>query len=81
MSHYSVPLRSARGFGAYAAERRVAQGLTQADLAAKVGVSRKWVVRFEDDSTTATLFRAVRVFQVLGIDLAATPSNTNEVTD
>ncbi len=40
-------LRSAKGLGAYAAEQRELRGLTQSELASRVGVSREWVSRFE----------------------------------
>lgn len=62
-------VHSARGMGAFAAERREQLGLSQLELANRIGVSRSWVARFEGDSSTATLHRVVRALDELGVSL------------
>lgn len=45
-----VEVRTVRGLGAVVREARTRHGMTQAGLAAKMGVSRDWVVRLEKGS-------------------------------
>lgn len=70
MTHQML-LRSARGLGAYAAERREQLGITQADLARRVGVSREWVSRFERGDGSPSLRAVMDVTRELGIELLA----------
>lgn len=49
--------------------RRVRLGLSQAELARRAGVSRKWVVEFETGKPTAQLLHVLRVLDVLGLTL------------
>ena len=51
-------------------QRRVAK-LTQAQLARRVGVSRKWIIDIEGGKRTAELSLALRTLHALGIDLDA----------
>lgn len=62
-------MHSSRGLGAYTAERREALGLTQQELADRVGVSRSWVARFERDSSSAVLYRIMDTLKVLGVTM------------
>ena len=64
-------LRSARGLGAFAAEQRQRQGLTQSELAERVGVSREWVSRFERGSGSPSLRAVMDVLSELGLELSA----------
>lgn len=64
-------MRSARGVGAYAAERRELRGLTQAELARRTGVSRAWVSRFERGDGSPSLRAVMDVLRELGVDLLA----------
>ena len=45
--------------------------LTQADLAARVGVSRKWIIDLEGGKRTADLSLVLRTLNALGIELDA----------
>lgn len=68
-------MRSARGVGAYAAERREQRGLTQTELAQRVGVSREWVSRFERGDGSPSLRSVMNVMRELGVDLFAETSD------
>ncbi|MHA3724016.1 helix-turn-helix domain-containing protein [Leucobacter sp. HY1910] len=73
MTHENGVLRrrmySARGIGAFVAERREELGLTQQQLADRAGVSRAWVARFERDGSSAVLFRVMDTLEVLGVSM------------
>jgi len=51
---------------------RMARSWTQEDLAQRIGVSRRWVGRFETGKSTAEIGLVLRVLNVLEIDLEAT---------
>lgn len=65
-------MRSARGMGAFVAERRENLGLTQQELADRAGVSRAWVARFERDGSSAVLFRVMDTLNALGVQVEMT---------
>lgn len=50
-------------------ERRRKLGLNQSELAAKVGVSRQWVVAVEQGKPRAELGLVLRALNVLGVDV------------
>lgn len=50
-------------------QARLDAGLTQAQLAEKVGVSRLWVVKFEQGKAEAEIGLALRALRVLGLSL------------
>ncbi|MCB9626849.1 MAG: helix-turn-helix transcriptional regulator [Sandaracinaceae bacterium] len=50
-------------------ERRRELGLNQAELAAKVGVSRQWLVAVENGKPGAELGLVLRLLNVLGVDV------------
>ena len=52
--------------GAIAHNLRKEQGLTQAQLAEKSGVSRKWLVEFEQGKPEAQLWKVLDVLENLG---------------
>lgn len=62
-------VRSIRDLTAAVRGRRRDLGLTQADLAARAGVSRKWVYEFEAGKPTAELRLILRVLDALGLAL------------
>lgn len=64
-------MRSARGVGAYAADKREQRGLTQTELAKLAGVSREWVSRFERGDGSPSLRAVMDVLRVLGVGLLA----------
>ncbi|MGO1412874.1 MAG: helix-turn-helix transcriptional regulator [Microbacterium sp.] len=56
-------------------DRRRDQGLSQAQLAEEIGMSRQWIVRFENGyASTATLELLVRMTEVLELDVELNPS-------
>ncbi|SJM65883.1 hypothetical protein CZ774_14000 [Frigoribacterium sp. JB110] len=56
-------------------DRRRDQGLSQAQLAEEIGMSRQWIVRFENGyASTATLELLVRMADVLELDVELNPS-------
>jgi HTH-type transcriptional regulator/antitoxin HipB len=62
-------VRSIRDIAAAVRGRRTDLGLNQADLAQRVGVSRKWLVEFEAGKPSAELGLALRVLDELGLVL------------
>ena len=52
---------------------RTRNGITQANLAAQVGASRKWIIDLESGKRTADLSLVLRTLNVLGIELNARP--------
>jgi y4mF family transcriptional regulator len=52
-----------------AAGRRIELGLTQAELAARTGVSRDWVNSFERGKRTVELALVLRLLDTLGIGI------------
>ncbi|MGJ0650208.1 helix-turn-helix domain-containing protein [Bifidobacterium breve] len=61
---------STRGYARLVKQRRRALGLSQGTFAAKLGVSRRWLIDFENDKVPnpgfATILRALRL---LGLSL------------
>ncbi len=64
-----MKLRSIRDFAAAVRGRRQDLGLSQAELAARAGVSRKWIYQFEAGKPTAELRLILRVLDALGLVL------------
>ena len=65
-----MEIRSPRELGQLIRSRREERGLTQADLAAAVGASRKWVSEAEAGKPTAEIGRVLRALAVLGVTLS-----------
>jgi HTH-type transcriptional regulator / antitoxin HipB len=61
--------RSIRDFAAAVRGRRRDLGMSQAELAARAGVSRKWIYEFEAGKPKAELGLILRVMDALGIQL------------
>ncbi len=68
-----MTVRSIRDLAAAVRGRRVDLGLSQADLASRAGVSRKWVYEFEAGKPTAELGLILRVLDALGLVLELAP--------
>jgi HTH-type transcriptional regulator / antitoxin HipB len=64
-----VKVLSIRDLAAAVRGRRKDLGLSQAELAARSGVSRKWVYEFEAGKPTAELRLILRVIDALGLTL------------
>lgn len=70
-----VRVRSVRDLGAAIKGARQRRGLTQAELAARAGVSRQWVISVERGKSTAEVGAVLRTFAALGLvaDLVDAP--------
>jgi HTH-type transcriptional regulator/antitoxin HipB len=55
--------------------RRTDLGLSQAELAKRTGVSRKWIYEFEAGKPTAELGLLLRVLHALGLSIELTLSD------
>lgn len=66
----SMLLRTPRDIGSALRDRRRRLGLDQAELAQRVGVSRKWVVDAEKGNPGAGIGLILRAFAALGTGLA-----------
>jgi HTH-type transcriptional regulator/antitoxin HipB len=64
-----VPLRTPADVGAIIRARRTALGLGQAELAAKVGVSRLWINQIERGKRGASLGLILRTLRALDVTL------------
>lgn len=68
-------VRSVRDLAAAVRGRRNDLELSQAELAARASVSRKWVYEFEAGKPKAELGALLRVLDALGLVLEARPSD------
>lgn len=64
-----MTIRSIRDSAVIVRGRRTELGMTQDELAAKAGVSRKWVVEFEAGKSSAEFALVIRVLDALGLVL------------
>jgi HTH-type transcriptional regulator / antitoxin HipB len=75
--------RSIKDVAAAVRGRRQDLGLSQAELARRVGVSRKWIYEFEGGKPKAEIALVLRVLDQLGltldIDDSPTPPSLNAV--
>jgi y4mF family transcriptional regulator len=68
-------IRTPADLGAVVRDRRKQLGLDQAGLAARIGVSRQWVVGIEHGRDRAELGLVLRTLDVLGVRLDARLKN------
>lgn len=66
----NAAVSSAAGLGARAAARREELGLTQAELAHRIGLSREWVIRFERGNPGANLEGVLKALTELQLELS-----------
>lgn len=66
-------IRSPRDLGLVVRAARRAQGMTQAELAARAGVTREWIVGLEKGNRGAEVGRVLQVLSTLrlGVDVPA----------
>jgi HTH-type transcriptional regulator/antitoxin HipB len=64
-------VRTPKEVGQLIREYRLKRRLTQASLAAQVGVSRKWIIDLESGKRTTDLSLVLRTMNVLAIELDA----------
>jgi HTH-type transcriptional regulator/antitoxin HipB len=69
VADFTTPIRSTRDLAAAVRGRRKDLRLSQAGLAERAGVSRKWVYEFEDGKPTAELGLMLRVLDALDLQL------------
>ena len=65
--------------GALVREGRDAAGLTQTQLAERIGASRFWVAAFEKGKPSVELGLALKAIQALGLAISIAPSHTVSV--
>lgn len=58
--------------------RRVALGLSQGEVAARAGVSRKWLSDFESGKATVEVRKVLDVLEVLGLRLSVAPLDDDQ---
>ncbi|XBB66033.1 helix-turn-helix domain-containing protein [Nocardioides sp. WV_118_6] len=58
---------NAEQMGALVKQARLRAAMSQADLAALVGVTRQWVIAFESGSSTSRIGLAIRAVQAVGL--------------
>jgi HTH-type transcriptional regulator/antitoxin HipB len=66
----STPIASIRALASLARGRRHELGLTQAELAERMGVSRQWIAGFEAGKPGAGLNLVIRLLDALDLRLA-----------
>ncbi|MBL9116828.1 MAG: helix-turn-helix transcriptional regulator [Verrucomicrobiaceae bacterium] len=71
-----MKLRTPVDIGYLIRDQRKSRGWTQADLAARLGVSRLWVVQLEQGKDTAQIGLVMRVFNELGLPLQVAIGDT-----
>lgn len=64
-------IRTSKELGSLVREYRSLRNLTQANLAASVGVSRKWLVDLERGKRTVDLSLVFRTLHALGVEIDA----------
>jgi HTH-type transcriptional regulator/antitoxin HipB len=77
-----MQIRTVKDLGAIIRDRRKKQGLDQADLAARVGVSRQWIVEVEKGKPRAEVSLILKTLDALGVmidlDDVAGPEKTGK---
>ena len=67
-----MEVRTMGDLGALVRSARTARGMTQADLAAQLRMSRDWVVRLEKGHPRLEAQRVLDALRILGVNLDAT---------
>jgi len=73
-------IREVEDFGAVARQRRRDLGLSQDALAKRAGVTRQWLVRFEQGNPDVSLSKVFAVVVELGLTLRTDPSESRSRT-
>jgi y4mF family transcriptional regulator len=69
VADFTTPIHSIRDLAAVLRGRRKDLGLSQAELANRAGVSRKWIYEFENGKPTAEFGLLLRVLDVLDLQI------------
>lgn len=72
-------VNDAHELGRYLRSQRLAAGLTQADLAQRAAVSRRWLYDLEAGKPTAEIGLVLKVVGALGLLLDCRPQPTPEI--
>jgi HTH-type transcriptional regulator/antitoxin HipB len=75
-----VLIHTARELGLLIREARRRANLTQAVLAERIGVSRKWVIDLEGGKTTAEVGRVLQALRALDLSLDVRPDARGAAT-
>jgi transcriptional regulator with XRE-family HTH domain len=62
-------IRTHEALGQAIRTQRMAQGISQAELARRIGVERKWVVRLEKGNHAAEFGNVLKAIEALNLDL------------
>ena len=71
-----MEIRTMGDLGALVRKARTARGMTQADLAARLHMSRDWVVRLEKGHPRLEAQRVLDALRLVGVNLDATILDT-----
>lgn len=77
----TMQVRTVRELGAVIRVARLRQGLTQADLASRVGVTRQWILAVEQGKRTAEIGSVLKALAALGLvaDIVEKPPRRGRV--
>lgn len=75
-----MDLKAVKDIAAVARDRRKQLGLTQADLASRIGVGREWVIKFEQGKATVELGIVMRALRVLRLRVELHPESAKSAT-
>ena len=78
---YLAILRSPADFGLAIQQARMTQGLTQAELAAELGISQSAISEIESGKSTIYLRRFLSLARATGIELSASWSEPTETEE
>lgn len=76
-----MQIRTVRDLGSLVREARREAGLSQAGLAARIGVGREWVVRLEQGHPRLEAQLVLDALDASGIRLAAAPADETDADD
>lgn len=74
-------IHSSHALGNTIRRRRLDLGLSQTELADRVGVSRKWIIDVEHGKPTITLSHLLRLLDALDLDLRVAPRDSSNRHD
>jgi HTH-type transcriptional regulator / antitoxin HipB len=76
-----LTVRTPAQIGAAVRGLRTERGISQQALAARAGVSRRWLIEFEHGKARAELSRVLRVIAALDHEVALTPATVTDQLD
>lgn len=72
---------NANQIGALVRSARRSNGMSQADLATLIGVTRQWVITFESGSPTSQVGLAIKALQAVGLAVDIVESENDPFAD